>query len=119
MLIYLIRNKTNNKIYIGKTSKTLEERWKIHVQHSCESHFRKQLITKAIRKYGKDYFELSVLEICEDNNTLSVKERFWIAELKSRDPKVGYNLTDGGEGTPGSPGKWPGVPFPALQKTTP
>ena len=101
MLIYLIRNKTNNKIYIGKTSKTLEERWKIHVQHSCESHFRKQLITKAIRKYGKDYFELSVLEICEDNNTLSVKERFWIAELKSRDPKVGYNLTDGGEGTPG------------------
>jgi group I intron endonuclease len=101
MLIYLIRNKINNKIYVGKTSKTLEERWKLHVRNSFGPYFRKQLITKAIKKYSKDSFELSVLENCEDNNTLCEREKFWISELKSRDLNIGYNLTDGGEGTPG------------------
>jgi len=29
-LIYIIKNKCNNKIYIGQTTRTLESRWSQH-----------------------------------------------------------------------------------------
>ncbi len=32
--IYVIKNKINNKIYIGQTTKILKERFRIHIQDS-------------------------------------------------------------------------------------
>ena len=101
MIVYLIKNKVNGKLYVGMTSKVLEERWKQHVRMSKSTSSTKMMILQAIKKYGVDSFEKSVLEECCDKETMSEREKFWIKELKTRDPHVGYNATDGGEGTPG------------------
>ena len=46
MIIYKITNNINNKIYIGQTTRTLEERIAEHKRK------RNPLISKAIKKYG-------------------------------------------------------------------
>lgn len=45
MCIYKITNKINNKVYIGQTTKTVEERWK---RHSIEKQInrRKEIIVE-------------------------------------------------------------------------
>jgi group I intron endonuclease len=97
MFIYKITNKINGKIYIGKTIKPIEKRWKCHRQQSkrkgkCQSH-----LYSAIRKYGENNFILSLVEECcsEYGNT---REQYWIKFYNSTNPSIGYNLTIGGDG---------------------
>jgi group I intron endonuclease len=59
--IYLIRNKVNDKKYIGLTKRTPEVRWKGHktqIKHGrgCP------ILRQAVQKYGWEAFEFSVLE---------------------------------------------------------
>ncbi len=92
--IYKITNKLNGKIYIGQSvnpyrrfaahcsrAKTGEDNYPIH---------------SAIKKYGKENFELEILEWTEDYNE---REKMLIKEYNSKVPN-GYNLTDGGEDPP-------------------
>jgi hypothetical protein len=47
--IYSIINIVNRKIYVGKTSKTIEQRWQSHVDNAnCNQRF---YFYRAIRKY--------------------------------------------------------------------
>lgn len=50
----------------------------------------------AVNKYGKDNFTVELLESCNSREELNSKEIYWIAELNSRDPDIGYNLAEGG-----------------------
>lgn len=85
MIIYKITNKINNKSYVGKT-KNLEKRLYQHY------HNKKSLISIALRKYGKENFDICILE--EVNSSLvDMREQFWIAKILPE-----YNLTLGGEG---------------------
>ena len=93
-VIYKITNKLDGKIYIGKTARTLEERMKEH-RWSNELY-----IDRAIRKYGINAFEVSVVEECADSNELNEREIFWIAFYNCKNPN-GYNMTDGGDGGAG------------------
>lgn len=90
--IYKITNKTNNKFYIGQTSKTVEQRWSRHV-YEAMTHRIDTAFSRAIRKYGKDAFELSILEEVEytDSQQLTDREYFWITETQAL--KIGYNST--------------------------
>jgi len=55
---------------------------------------------KAIRKYGVDTFEVTVIHtVAQDYVSLCEWEKFYIEALKLAGPL--YNLTDGGEGTSG------------------
>lgn len=101
MLIYVIKNKVNGKMYVGKTSFSIEKRWNVHVQHAFSVNYKKQVITQAIRKYGPGNFDMSLLEQCKNNEHANECEIKWIKQLNTRNSKIGYNLTDGGEGTPG------------------
>ena len=97
--IYKIRNKINDKIYVGK-SKNPASRFVRHIKiaenfSKDDNHF--QAIHGAIKKYGKDNFSLEVIETC-DENTVNDREIYWIRELKSQIKKYGYNLTAGGDG---------------------
>lgn len=92
-IIYLAKNKENAKIYIGKTELTLEERRAHHLK-ICWA--RKSRFYSALR-YHAERFEWSILEICE-NSKLNSREKFWIKELDSLNPNVGYNMTAGGDG---------------------
>ena len=92
--IYGLECLVNHKIYVGKTSKTLEER--IHWHKYANS-----LIGRAIRKYGwEKSFIAVILAECETNKEANELEKFWIAKLNCKAPN-GYNLTDGGDGVTG------------------
>lgn len=101
--IYLIKNKLNNKVYIGKT-KSLDARLAKHF--SCaKTGINCFVIHKAIAKWGLQNFEVFVLEKLADEQLAIEKEVFWIDHYKSNITKYGnefgYNLTAGGEGLSG------------------
>ena len=54
--VYMHRNKTNGKVYIGQTSVSVEERWKKGKGYHHNAHFQ-----SAIKKYGWDGFEHLIL----------------------------------------------------------
>ena len=72
-IIYKIENKINHKIYIGQTRFTLERRIKEHFKTYKNLH-----IDNALRKYGLDNFDISILEDV-DNSRLSEREIYLLA----------------------------------------
>ncbi len=100
MLIYKITNLINNKIYIGQTVKTLEQRWK---QHICQTRYvggnsnRKicRYLHTSIAKHGSDNFKIEVIDWATNETELNYKEWLWIHKLNSLSPN-GYNLRIGG-----------------------
>ena len=71
--IYVITNKINGKQYVGKTINTIEERFKQHLRDSNKVTLEQRPLYKAIKKYGKENFSVSLLEECSFKE-LSVKE---------------------------------------------
>lgn len=102
--IYKIINKTNGKIYIGKTTYTIAYRWIQHISAATsdkEKDDYNYLLHKAIRKYGVDNFTIEVVEEVEDESKLSSREVYWISHYNScilEEDSNGYNMTYGGEG---------------------
>ena len=99
--IYCIENKINQKKYVGKTIRTIEERFNEHKRELKLTRSKDKLLYKAIKKHGIENFEIKELEATEYIN-LSEKEIFWISELNTcvyNDNSWGYNLTIGGEGS--------------------
>lgn len=99
--IYIIRNTVNGKVYVGKTSKTIEHRWKAHINCSkreLDYHFH-----RAIRKYGPEAFVLQELDETDDQNTANVLEMAYIQIAMSTDSRYGYNRTFGGDGVLATP----------------
>lgn len=90
--LYTITNNINGKVYVGKTYKSVNIRWKEHLNKSV---YLNTKLYVNIRKYGKENF--SVTEIASyPQGVLEEKEVLLIAELDSF--KNGYNSTLGGEG---------------------
>jgi group I intron endonuclease len=93
MRIYKITNKLNGKQYVGQTKATLEKRFTNHV---CAANGGSAaIIHNAIRKYGKDAFEIGLLQECQSFAELDEAERRWIAQLNTVTPN-GYNIEVGG-----------------------
>ena len=94
--IYRLTNKVNGKVYIGVT-KNLKKRMREHSYASNDF-----LISRAIRKYGWDSFVKEVIEETENGpEAYDILEPRYIAEHNSNDISVGYNLTEGGQGSTG------------------
>ena len=93
--IYCITNKINGKKYVGKTTSTIEERFKEHISESKSDRSKNRPLYRALNKYGIDNFVLSLLEECNSED-LSMREIFWIDKLQT--VKNGYNATIGGDG---------------------
>lgn len=96
--IYKITNNINNKIYIGMTVKTIEERWIEHLRDSKRENIQNRPLYKAINKYGSENFKVEELEEVLDENQLFEKEKYWIEYFEAY--KYGYNATTGGDGRP-------------------
>ena len=94
--IYKITNNINNKIYIGKTYKTIEERFQEHIRDSKKENNEKRPLYAAMKKYGLKNFSIEQIEECS-NSLLSAKEIYWIGYFDSY--KNGYNATLGGDGS--------------------
>lgn len=69
---------------------------KNHIYHSYKN-LDKTIFHSAIRKYGEDAFEISIIEEVQDRNLLDEKEVYYISLYNTLAPN-GYNLTPGGNG---------------------
>tara|TARA_Y100000817_G_C16857508_1_gene544589 strand:- start:326 stop:1558 length:1233 start_codon:yes stop_codon:yes gene_type:complete len=95
--IYKLTNKVNEKYYFGKT---------IHFKERMRAHRRsakkgKQYLARAIKKHGWENFNVAILIRDVPEEDLDNLERSYIEIYDSMNPKKGYNLTRGGEGTSG------------------
>ena len=88
--IYKIKNKIDNKIYIGQTIQDLEDRWKDHLK----KHSNCRYLKSAFKKYGVDNFEFQLVCITFDN-CLDDMEIKYIEHYNCLVPN-GYNLRLGG-----------------------
>jgi group I intron endonuclease len=94
--IYRILNKITKKCYIGESkSKDVNWRWrehkrKIEINKGCPA------LRDAVKKYGIEIFEFSVIIICFDDERFKY-EKEYIKKYNSVVPN-GYNITGGGEG---------------------
>lgn len=95
MYIYKITNKINQKIYIGKTIKSVEERWKEHC-YNAKNQIIDTKFYRAINKYGIESFTIETIDTADSEDLLNLKECYWIKYYNSISD--GYNSTDGGEG---------------------
>lgn len=94
--IYKITNNINNKLYVGQTTKNLEERLREHFQNA--DNLKNFTLSNAIRKYGKDNFSIDQIDTADTKDDLNKKEIYWINYYKSFDINYGYNMTLGGDG---------------------
>lgn len=90
--IYIIKNKINNKVYIGQTTQTINIRFTNHKMASRTGEDTK--FYRAIRKYGENNFYIELLEEVEIKN-LNEREKYWIKYYDSY--YNGYNSTLGGD----------------------
>ena len=94
--IYIIKNKINNKVYIGQTTRSLEWRFLHHKgQINCKNQC--SALYSAFKKYGVENFWIESIE--EGNfshEELNKKEIYYIKKYNSVSPN-GYNLQLGGD----------------------
>lgn len=97
IIIYCIRNKINNKKYIGQ-SKNYIERIKRHFKTATYDMNNKRVypIHRAINKYRKENFEHYIIDSASTNEEANNKEIFWINFLDTMNKEKGYNLHEGG-----------------------
>lgn len=96
-IIYCYKNLINGKEYIGQTN-NLKRRMKQHLQdsyHNYDNNRYNQVIHQAIRKYGIENFQISILEDEISDETIDEKEKCYIKKHNSILPN-GYNMTEGG-----------------------
>ena len=72
MIIYKITNKINGKVYIGQTIQPLKKRWNLHraKKSGCPA------LTRAFEKYGKDNFDICIIDHAHAREELDNKEIF-------------------------------------------
>jgi group I intron endonuclease len=90
--IYKITNKINGKCYIGQ-SINIEKRFRDH--KAPRSLKRNSILSRAIKKYGIQNFEFSIICECK-REELNEREMFFIKEFAAA-----YNMNDGGCGNRG------------------
>ena len=91
--IYKITNDINQKVYIGMTERTIEERFKEHCREYKQRRCEKRPLYSAMKKYGPEHFHV---ELVEETNSPEEREQYWIKYYNSY--KEGYNATIGGDG---------------------
>ena len=80
--VYWIKNLLNNKVYIGSSAR-LKMRLKDHIKLLQKDKHPNKHLQCAYNKYGKDKFELAILETCEAiKDTLLYLEQKYIDEIK-------------------------------------
>lgn len=87
MQIYKITNLINGKIYIGKDTV------------SDKNYYGSGLLIKrSINKHGIENFKKEILEECDNNDELCIREKYWIEKYNSTNSQIGYNISKGGDG---------------------
>ena len=108
--IYLIKNKINNKIYIGQTSQEggfnkrygykgigIERVFNCFIYKRDHNEYYNEYLLKEIEKYGFQAFEvIEEFDVAYSKEELDKLEYMYIEIYNSRDEKFGYNKEYGG-----------------------
>lgn len=95
--VYVHTNRLNGKRYVGIISKPkVEHRWNGGRGYHENPHFN-----AAINYYGWDAFDHEILYTFQSDVDAKEMEKRLIYEWHLNDPAFGYNMTTGGDGTPG------------------
>jgi len=81
--IYKIINTQDNEVYVGCTTKTVEERWKKHYgKNYCDPYCKKRPLYVHMNKIGRKKFHVLTIETVdyEDLKTLREKEKYYIQQ---------------------------------------
>lgn len=85
--IYMTTNLLNGRRYIGQH----------HSDKLDENYFGSgSVISKAVKKYGKDSFKVDLLEWCYSKEDLDKKEQYYISEYMANIDRDFYNIAKGG-----------------------
>ena len=90
-IIYLLKNTINNKVYVGQTWNSLEERWA-----SGYGYIKSKYLYNAICDYGDDKFYYEILTLCSTQEMADYWEDFFIKKFDSINRSKGFNLRNGG-----------------------
>ena len=92
-IIYMIRNKINNKIYFGQTTLTMGKRY----GYNIESNTHNQHLKSSILKYGIENFEIvEQFDVAYSKEELDLLEDMYIKIYNTTNPNNGYNKKYGG-----------------------
>jgi len=91
-IIYKVTNDETNQVYIGATTKSIEDRKQDHIQKSATGNDIK--FHKAINTYGTDSFHWVQIDTAANVDELAKKEIQYINEFNSLEE--GYNSDKGG-----------------------
>lgn len=89
MVIYITTNIKNGKKYLGKDTK------------NDPNYLGSGVILKlAIKKYGKENFKKEIVEVCQDQNELKLREKYWLDFYDAGNNKMFYNWHNHSTGSP-------------------
>jgi len=90
MFIYKTTNLITGKFYIGQ---------KITSANILNYKGSGKLLVEDMKKYGKTNFQVEILEYdIANRKDLNEREKYWIKFFDAKNSKMGYNMTDGGDG---------------------
>lgn len=79
----------NDKVYIGVTTRSIEERFQ---EHKSRIEERNSIhLYQAMKKYGKENFYIELIDTAESKEEMFEKEKYYIKLYDSYNN--GYNLT--------------------------
>lgn len=93
--IYKFTNRYNRKCYIGQAV-NIKQRYNQHKSNAANG--VKTYFYNAIRKYGFNSFDFTILIECPKEN-LNYWEKFYIRYYCSTNKDLGYNIANGGKGS--------------------
>ena len=96
--IYKITNNINGMLYIGQHCfNTKKDYYFAHgISHTGKIYGgHHTYFCRAVIKHGFENFSKEIIEYCNKDN-IDEREIFYIKHYNSKNPDVGYNLTDGG-----------------------
>lgn len=80
--IYVTENLLNGKIYVGQKKGSLDGYYGSGL-----------LLKRALKKYGRDNFEVVIIEAVSTFDEAKIRETYWIQQLNATDKAVGYNIS--------------------------
>jgi hypothetical protein len=90
-IIYKCTNTINNRVYIGATCQGIETRKRQHLEYNLKTRFG-----VALHASSSDIFVWDTVETVQTAKDAAEREMYWIDQLDSLDPAIGYNSTRGG-----------------------
>lgn len=92
--IYAIMGKYNGKHYVGQADNKLGfyGRFREHRTDLRGDAHGNQFLQNSYNKHGENQFIFKILEICDKNDNLNIKEGYWINKLESMYFEWGWNL---------------------------